>query len=45
MVRSRKVIYKYLDLNAKHFDSITDSGVVVPDNFSQLLILDATQEQ
>ena len=37
--------YKYLDLNAKHFDSITDSGVVVSDNFSQLLILDATQEQ
>ena len=37
--------YQYLDLNAKHFDSITDNGVVVQENFSQLLILDATQDQ
>ena len=36
--------YKYLYHNAKHFDSITDSGIVVPDNFAQLLILDATHD-
>ena len=37
--------YHYLHRNAKHFDSITDSGVVVPDNYAQLLILDATQDR
>ena len=37
--------YQYLDLNAKHFDSITDNGVLVLENFSQLLILDAIQDQ
>ena len=36
--------YKYLYRNAKNFDSITDSGIVVPDNFAQLLILDATHD-
>ena len=36
--------YKYLYRNAKQFDSITDSGVVVPENFAQLLILDATHD-
>ena len=36
--------YGYLYRNAKHFDSITDSGLVVPDNFAQLLILDITQD-
>lgn len=37
--------YQYLYRNAKSFDSITDSGVVVPDNFAQLLILAATQDR
>lgn len=37
--------YAYLYRNAKHHDSITDSGVVIPDNFAQLLILDATQDR
>ena len=36
---------KYLYNHAQHFDSVTDTGVVVPDNFSQLLILDAMQDQ
>ena len=36
--------YKYLYRNAKQFDSITDSGIVVPENFAQLLILDATHD-
>lgn len=36
--------YEYLYRNTKHFDSITDSGVVVSDNFARLLILDATQD-
>ena len=36
--------YEYLYRNAKRFDSITDSGVVVPENFAQLLILDATDD-
>ena len=36
--------YEYLYRNAKRFDSITDSGVVVPENFAQLLILDATHD-
>ena len=33
--------YRYLYSNAKHLDSITESGVVVPDNFAQLLLLEA----
>ena len=37
--------YEHLYRNAKHFDSITDGGVVVPENFAQLLILDATQDR
>ena len=36
--------YEYLYRNAKHFDSITDSGIVVSENFAQLLILDATHD-
>lgn len=36
--------YEYLYRNARRFDSITDSGVVVPENFAQLLILDATHD-
>ena len=36
--------YEYLYCNAKHFDSITDSGLVVPENFAKLLILDATHD-
>lgn len=36
---------KYLSLNAKQFNSITECGVVVPDNFAQLLILDTTQDR
>ena len=35
----------YLYRNPEHFDSITDSGVVVRDNFARLLILDATQDR
>ena len=37
--------HKYLYRNAKHLDSITDSGAVISDNFAQLLILDATQDR
>ncbi|KAF2867149.1 HAD-like domain-containing protein [Massariosphaeria phaeospora] len=36
--------HEYLHRNAKNLDSITDTGVRVPDNFAQLLILDATRE-
>ena len=36
---------KYLYRHAQQFDSITDTGVDVPDNFAQLLILDAMQDQ
>lgn len=37
--------YEYLYRNAKHFDSISEYGVVVPENFAQLLILEATQDR
>lgn len=37
--------YEYLYRNVRQFHSITDSGVVVKDNFSQLLILEATQDK
>ena len=37
--------YDYLDRNAKYFDSVTTTGVKIPDNFAQLLILEATQDQ
>ena len=37
--------YKYLYSNSKRFDSVTNSGVSVPDNFAQLLILDVTQDR
>ena len=36
---------QYLYRHAHHFDSITDTGVEVPDNFAQLLILDSMQDQ
>ena len=36
---------EYLYRNAKQFDSVTDNGIVVKDNFSQLLILEATRDQ
>ena len=37
--------YQYLYRDAQHFDSTTDTGVCVPDNFAQLLILDAMQDR
>ena len=37
--------YKDLYRHAKHSNSMTDGGVVIPENFAQLLILDATQDQ
>ena len=37
--------YHYLQRNAGQFNSITSSGVQVPDNFAQLLILEATQDR
>ena len=37
--------YKYLYRNAKQLYSNTDSGVVIPEVFSQLLILDAMQDR
>lgn len=36
--------HDYLYRHAKDFDSITDSGVRVGDNFAKLLILEATQD-
>lgn len=36
---------KHLRRNAKHFDSITADGVTIPENFSELLVLDATQDR
>lgn len=36
---------RFLYRNAKHFDSFTDSGVRIQDNFAQLLILEATQDR
>lgn len=36
---------RYLQRNANRLDSITDSGIVIPDNFAQLLILHATQDR
>lgn len=37
--------YDYLYRNAKQFGSVTDGGVVVQDNFAELLILEATQDK
>ena len=37
--------YMYLYRNAKLFDSITDTGAVVSDNFAQLLIVEGTQDR
>jgi len=36
--------YEYLYRNAKQLDSITDNGLVLADNFAQLLILEAIQD-
>ena len=36
--------YGYLYRNAKQFASMTDSGIVVLENFAQLLILDTTKD-
>lgn len=35
--------HEYMCRNAKTFESSTDTGVLISDNFAQLLILDATQ--
>ena len=37
--------FRYLHRHAPSFDSITDTGIDVPDNFAHLLIFDATQDQ
>ncbi|KAL8786981.1 MAG: hypothetical protein Q9195_007959 [Heterodermia aff. obscurata] len=36
--------YEYLYRNAKRFASVTDSGIMVSENFAQLLILDTTHD-
>jgi HAD superfamily hydrolase (TIGR01509 family) len=36
--------YEYLRLNRKQFNSVTDSGISVEDNFAKLLILEVTQD-
>ncbi|CAF9933085.1 MAG: hypothetical protein HETSPECPRED_008526 [Heterodermia speciosa] len=36
--------YEYLYRNAKRFSSMTDSGIMVSENFAQLLILDTTHD-
>lgn len=36
---------EFLSRNAKHFHSVTDSNIVVHDNFTQILILDATKNE
>lgn len=36
--------YEYLYRNVKHLDSVTDSGIVVANNFGQLMILEAMQD-
>jgi FMN phosphatase YigB (HAD superfamily) len=35
----------FLSKNARKMDSITDTGVEIKDNFAQLLILEATQDE
>ncbi|EGO25300.1 hypothetical protein SERLADRAFT_448283 [Serpula lacrymans var. lacrymans S7.9] len=35
----------YLKQNAKHHDSVTNGGVVLRENFAQLLILEATEDK
>lgn len=35
---------RFLHRNAKKFDSVTDNGITVADNFAELLILEATKE-
>lgn len=41
VARGREYLYR----NAKKFDSVTDSGIVVADNFAELLILEAMQDR
>jgi len=36
--------YDYLHRSGKQFDSVTDNGLSVGDNFAKLLILEATQD-
>ena len=36
---------QYLHSHSQNFDSVTDTGVRVPDNFAHLLILDALRDQ
>ncbi|EIN08974.1 HAD-like protein [Punctularia strigosozonata HHB-11173 SS5] len=38
----RERALRYLDANAKRLDSVTDTGIVLRENFAQLLILEAT---
>ena len=40
-----RMAFQYLYNHAQHFDSITDTGVDVPDNFAQLLVLECMQDQ
>ncbi|KAJ8518255.1 hypothetical protein ONZ45_g4647 [Pleurotus djamor] len=35
----------FLRMNAKHLDSVTDGGVILQENFAQLLILEATNDR
>ena len=37
--------YQYLYRHVKRFDSITDNGHTIPDNFAQLLMLEITEDQ
>jgi HAD superfamily hydrolase (TIGR01509 family) len=37
--------YDYMSQNAKTFDSVTNTGVAVPDNFAELLILEAMEDK
>lgn len=37
--------HQFLKRNAETFDSITDNGVIIPENFAQLLILEITQDR
>ena len=38
------VAFQYLHRHAQQFDSITDTGINVPDNFARLLILETMQD-
>jgi hypothetical protein len=37
--------WNYLETRAEHHESYTNTGVVFPENFAQLLILEATGKQ